>query len=176
MKTRIVLFLIIAIAAHVATVWGLPRGIVLVVRDRLRRSVGDNAIHHAPLPDETWRTIVMPSPDLLYSACAYDVAMKPLYIDAELPPETYWSLSAFSDTTDNFFVINDAQIKPKEPDKPKQAHLMLTSRADARSADRTIIYAPTPTGILLFRILVKDKKDLPELRRIQQLATCKPQW
>ncbi|HET9752176.1 MAG TPA: DUF1254 domain-containing protein, partial [Myxococcales bacterium] len=94
---------------HVAAIQALPRLIVRVVRHRLEGQVGMNRILHAPLPDSAWRTVVMPSPDLLYSACAYDVSDRPLLVTAEVP-EGYWSVSAFADDTDNFFVENDRTV------------------------------------------------------------------
>jgi len=105
---------VLALAAlvHVAAVWALPRAIVAVFRHRLIAEVGPNHVKAAPLPDEGWRTVPMPSPDQLYAACAYDVSAGPVLVTADLP-EGYFSISGFSDDTDNFFVIDG---QPSGPD------------------------------------------------------------
>lgn len=163
---RLLLIVGAAVAIHFGALWALPRAIVVAARAVLWHKVGINRIHHAPLPDATWRTVVMPSPDLLYSACAYDVRKQPLLIDVDIP-DTYWSIAAFSATTDNFFVQNDVDIKSK------RARFLLTAQPSwTFEPERTVIHSPTATGIVLFRILVKDRKDLTALEAVQRQASC----
>lgn len=163
---RLLLIVAAAVAIHFAALWALPRGMVLITRAVLWHKVGINRIHHAALPDATWRTVVMPSPDLLYSACAFDVRKQPLLIDVDIP-DTYWSIAAFSATTDNFFVQNDAEIKGK------RARYLLTSQPSwTFEPERTVIHSPSSTGVVLFRILVKDRKDLAALEAVQRQANC----
>ena len=61
-------------------------------------------------PDENSRGVVRPSPDLLYSACPFDLSKGPLKITAHVPHSTYWSVSGFDAATNNFFVRDDQQI------------------------------------------------------------------
>src|SRR6202012_4345865 len=69
-----------------------------------------NTIHHQNRVDEHSRGVVRPSPDLLYSACPFDLSHGALEVQAEVPPNTYWSASAFDAHTNNFFAINDRTI------------------------------------------------------------------
>lgn len=166
MTRRIVAMLAGAALVHVAAVQALPRAIVAVVLHRLGRDAGVNRIHHAPLPDAAWRTVVMPSPDLLYSACAYDVSDRPLLVTAEVP-QTYWSVSAFADDTENFFVENDRAAPGG------RVRVVFSSQEGFRDpGGGAVVQVPSKTGVILFRQLVLDRKDLPEARRIQQAATC----
>ncbi len=75
------------------------------------RKTGPNTFHHGRAPTHTSRQIVMPSPDLVYSSCVYDLAAGDLVIAGELPPEGhYWSLSLYAHNTDNYFVLNDREL------------------------------------------------------------------
>ena len=165
---RILLVLAGVALTHVATIWALPRIIVRVVQHRLARGVGINQIHHAPLPDAEWRTVVMPSPDLLYSACAYDASDRPVLITAELP-DGYWSVSAFANNTDNFFVQNDRTASNH------RVRVVLSAQPHFHDAvGGTVVQVPSKTGIILFRQLVLDRRDLPKAQAIQRAATCAP--
>jgi uncharacterized membrane protein len=141
---------------------------VSAVRHRLAGAVSMNHIQHAPLPDSEWRTVVMPSPDLLYSACAYDVSDRPLLITAEVP-ESYWSVSAFAANTDNFFVQNDRTAINH------RVRVVFASRPGLQDpGGGTVVQVPSKTGVILFRQLLLDRRDLPKAQAIQRAATCSP--
>jgi len=167
-RGRILLVLGGAALTHLVAIWALPRIIVRVVQRRLAAQVGMNHIRHAPLPDAEWRSIVMPSPDLLYSACAYDVSDRPVLITAELP-DGYWSVSAFAENTDNFFVQNDRTASNQ------RARVVFSSQPHFQDpGGGTVVQVPSKTGIILFRQLVLDRTDLPKAQAIQRAATCAP--
>jgi uncharacterized membrane protein len=92
---------------HLGTLFALPRRIEARV---LTRMGPPNTMRFAKRPDETSRGVVRPSPDLLYSACPFDLSKGPLKITARVPHSTYWSVSAFDAATNNFFVRDDQQI------------------------------------------------------------------
>jgi len=157
-----------SVLTHLVAIWALPRIIVRVVQHRLAAQVGVNHIAHGPLPDAEWRTVVMPSPDLLYSACAYNVSDRPVLITAELP-DGYWSVSAFAQNTDNFFVQND-RTAPNH-------HVRVIFSSQPHFQDPgggTVVQVPSRTGVILFRQLVLDRADLPKAQAIQRAATCAP--
>ena len=58
------------------------------------------------LPTSDFTEVIRPSADLLYGGCGYDVTYFPLVIETDVP-ETYWSISFFSQNTDNFSTINE---------------------------------------------------------------------
>ena len=167
-RGRILLVLGGAVLTHVVAIWALPRIIVRVVQHRLAAAVGMNQIRHAPLPDSQWRTVVMPSPDLLYSACAYDVSDRPVLITAELP-DGYWSVSAFANNTDNFFVQNDRTASNH------RVRVVFSWQPHIQDpGGGTVVQVPSKTGVILFRQLVLDRGDLPKAQAIQRAATCAP--
>src|SRR5258708_3403758 len=56
-----------------------------------------NAIAHGERATDASRAIVKPSPDLLYSTCAFDVSRRPLKIVTGAPADTYWSVALYAD-------------------------------------------------------------------------------
>ncbi|MBK6511961.1 MAG: DUF1254 domain-containing protein [Haliea sp.] len=46
---------------------------------------GYNQLLVRPVPDETARTVVRPSPDLLYASCLYNLEDGPIVIEAPIP-------------------------------------------------------------------------------------------
>ena len=115
------------------------------------------------------REVVRPSPDLLYSACPFDLSRGPLRITAAVP-DSYFSISAFADNTDNFFVINDRQIKAA------RVELTLARQgSDYRGgAGERVVRSPSDEGILLVRTLIKDRRDFKKLQQVQHQADCRP--
>jgi len=121
----------------------------------------------APPSTDKSRTVVRPSPDLLYSLCCYDVSEYPLRLTAVIPD--HWSISGFGMNTDNFFVINDKQAKSN----PIEVVLLSKGMAYYDSTGKAyIIVAPSDQGIILIRTVITGKADLPALMQIQRKATA----
>lgn len=113
------------------------------------------------------RAVVKPSPDLIYSTCAFDVSRTPIRITTPVP-NTYYSISAFDINTDNFFAINDKQIKSD------MIEIVITGPDTSYRGNgkEIVITAPSAKGVVLFRMLIKDHDALDELIAIQKQATC----
>jgi len=111
------------------------------------------------------RSVVRPSPDLLYSACVYDVSQKALRIRARVPG-TYWSISFFANNTDNFFVMNDMQIAAKDV----TFILVGKGRTYKAPSGARVVEAQSDRGIVLLRTLIKDQDGVDELIAIQKQA------
>ena len=131
---------------------------------------GWNVALPAPPTTSDSRTIVRPSPDLLYAACVYDLAAGPLIVRAPHAP-TYVSLSAFAENTDNFFAAND-----RGPDGADGLALFLVPAGDATPAPAgtTRVESPSLRGIVLARFRVDHPDRLPELVALQRRVTCDP--
>ena len=99
-------FLTLAIAAHAATVWALPRIVMNTAMTRLETTAGGpNRPLRAPPVDETSRRVVRPAPDLIYTACVIDSGDGPVTVTAATW-DGYTSVSLFSGNTDNVAVFN----------------------------------------------------------------------
>ena len=165
---RIGATLILAALFHVLTVMAFPTGVMFALSLRSKdMGLRANTFYHAPGITAGMRTVVRPSPDLLYSVCPYDVSEAPLRITAEVP-HTYWSLSCFASNTDNFFVINDRQVTSN----PVEIVLVGPGRSYRKAGNAWVVVAPTARGAVLIRMLIPDEAEVNDLIRIQKRASC----
>jgi uncharacterized membrane protein len=163
--------LAIAVLTHLASVYLLPRAIMARVMHRMAEQ-GTNEIHFAKRPDETARAVVRPSPDLLYSTCAYDLSAGPLRVRSPVPNGTYWSVSLFDDATNNFYAFNDAQARAAK--QSVVDFVIVDANAKSNTEGLPAVVSPTPTGLVLFRTLINDEKTLPLIDAFRRQATCTP--
>ena len=121
-------------------------------------------------PTAKARQIVMPSPDLVYSSCVYDLAKGPLRMQGDLPPAGhYWSLSLYAHNTDNYFVLNDRELPDRRFD------VTLHPPSVARVAEtQSAVQSPSLTGIALIRMIQRKEDDLALIQAAQQSTTCRP--
>lgn len=172
--------LALAAGVHFTVVWAAPRLILRQVISVVSRRVGINAALHSSKPTAASRDVVLPSPDLLYTICAFDVSAHPVKLTAIVPEDTYWSLSLYADNTDNFFVVNDRKVAGKPitvnlvgPDSGQASAepIAVALNTDAFQA-ALFVRSPSKRGIALFRILVDREERLEALREMQKRAAC----
>lgn len=198
---NLALFLLLAAAFNLLTVAALPRLINAFVMHRIVKLAIDEAAHphdyasarspgadarrasilanggyNVALPthraDANARTVVRPSPDLLYTVCVFDLAKGTLHITAPVP-DSYASVSGFAADTSNFFALND-QTAGVAADGKKRFEVMLSRHAPGKVAVGTrVIVSPSDRGIVLFRTLITDDAALPGLQaNIQNQQNC----
>ena len=153
---------------HLFTVAVYPYYVMIKLRGSRKAAV--NAVVHAPRVTARSRDVVRPSPDLLYSACGFDLSDKPLLVTAPVPRGTYWSVSMFAANTDNFFVLNDRQLDAD------RVSIVLVKEGDASRAPdgHRVVQSPTTRGVVLFRMLITDEQRVDGLVEVQKQAACKP--
>lgn len=166
--------LAVAALVHVATLWALPR----LIMARLSMAAPPEqklGVYLPPMTDETQRRIVMPSPDLLYATCAFDLRAQPLRIRADprsAGHQAYWSIALYASNSDNFFVLNDRQTGTRPVD------LLLIHRdtpARPHPAGASVVRSPSSRGLLLLRVLVADyaaEREVVEAAR--KTLRCEP--
>jgi uncharacterized membrane protein len=159
--------LAVAIVVHLASVWVLPRGVMHIALSRMGHV---NTIHHQARVTAKSRGVVRPSPDLLYSACPFDLSTGALEVKAPVPPNTYWSASAFDANTNNFFAINDRTIGGQ----PLELIILPPGRKDEpmHIAGQLVIHAPTVRGLVLFRTLINNEKNFTQIDAVRRQASC----
>jgi len=146
-----------AVIAHMALVWALPRLIMhQVMAGQAAQEM--NMLNQAAFPppvDASSRRVVMPSPDMLYSVCVFDVSQGPVRVTAHPGLSSYWSIALYGANSDNFFVINDRAVGKAAID------LWLVSKGP-NAADPTVpvgaqvVVTPSEKGFLLMRVLTGD--------------------
>ncbi len=158
---RVLTLITTAILVHLAAVWAAPRLIMQVLmHGPMAQSMNmQNQAAFPPPVTAASRTVVMPSPDLLYSVCVFDLTAGPVRISANPQLKSYWSIALYAANSDNFFVINDRKMDGQAVD------LWLVSEtgtSDARPIPFTIpagaqvVVSPSKTGFLLMRVLTGD--------------------
>lgn len=155
---------------HVLIVWLIPHAITFAFVRGVTRQIGYNTVFAPPLPTHESRSVVAPSPDLLYAVCVFDVSAGPVHIAARRP-QGYWSLSLYDGNSDNFFRTNDNEIKGDT------VELILTrgpadAATKARFPSATYVETPRATGVMLSRILVLDPVNMQIEREAQWSVRC----
>ena len=114
-------------------------------------SLGEgNTVVHAARPKAGNDQVRRSSPDLVYSACVFDLSDGPLHVTAPVP-DSYMSVSFYAANTDNFYVKNDLQVDGR-------FDVVLvgpgTSKPGVEGAE--VVRAPSCTGGILFRYFAGD--------------------
>ncbi len=160
----LIISVLLAIAIHWFSLWRTPNFIAGVAISRMPV----NAFLHRSLPIAGEDKIVQTSPDILYSASAYQLDNQAIRLDLSLPKgDNYWSLSLFADNTDNFFVLNDRQARQQFKKNQFSLALIPQGTKMAVSADQ-IVEVPSRKGIILIRMIVKNPKDQREIAELSQ--------
>ncbi len=159
--------IVIAIPAHLATVWAAPYAIMWQAGNGMRKAgIGDNRVLHAPPVTAASRSVVRPSPDLAYSICRYNLADGPVRLKAP-KPDVYFSISAYANNTDNFFVLNDREMKADG------AEVVLATASQAKGLPDAVL-APSATGVVLFRRVVPTGPAWSVIRGERVGMACEP--
>ena len=145
----------VALLAHLGSTWYVPRYIMGRAVDTLVATGSANTLQEWPLANADSRSIVRPSPDLLYSVCVFDVSAGPVRVRANPGLPSYWSIALYAANSDNFFVLNDREAGAAPVD------LWLVSegpdpRDPAVPPGARVVVSPSTQGFLLMRVLTAD--------------------
>ena len=165
-----------AVIVHLLTVWAVPRLIMQrLMHGPAVRELNAHGRAGFPAPvDAASRRVVMPSPDLLYAVCIYDLAQAPLRITASPGLDTYWSIALYAANSDNFFVINDRQVGKGAVDI-----WLVSPDGNARTppvpAGAQVVVSPSKEGFLLMRVLTSDyASEAAVLEPVRRSLACTP--
>lgn len=166
---RLAVFALGGALGFVLLSWQLPSLIMSSLMSRVAAMGGVNQPVRPPLPDEKSRSVVLPSPDLAYVICAYDLSNGPLTVTFAPPALPYWSVAAYAGNTDNFLVVNDRAM-------PGGGAFVL-GLADGHTPDtidgKRFVAAPGARGVVLFRGLIANR-DPALLKQVQDSVACQP--
>ncbi|TNE49073.1 MAG: DUF1254 domain-containing protein [Deltaproteobacteria bacterium] len=165
-STLLVLF--VATAVHVGVFVTLPSVIMKVVFSKVEKQASAHKAIHAPPVTAKSRQVVMPSPDLLYTICTFNLAEPKMMQIKAMVPKSYWSMALYDGQTNNFFVTNDRKVGPG-----LHTWHLLPPKTKAPASLKNAIVASTTRGILLVRMLMDDPSKLSKLQVIQKQTSCK---
>lgn len=173
---RALCLLVTAVLAHLLAVWATPRLIMgVVIRGSAAQDMNmHNQAAFPPPVNAQSRSIVLPSPDLLYSICVFDVSKGPVRVTAHPQLQSYWSIALYAANSDNFFVVNDRSVGTKPVD------LWLVSQDGTTASPAVpigsqVIVTPTNTGLLLMRVLTGHyETEKTVLEPARRTLACTP--
>jgi uncharacterized membrane protein len=166
---------VVLVLSHLAVVWAVPRVVMAMLAvNAPAETRAPGAVHLPPMTDHTQRRVVLPSPDLLYATCAFDLSKGPWRIRADPVTPHYWSIALYAANSDNFYVINDRQAAGAPVD------LILARPGDpgavaGPSVQQSRVRAPSDRGLLLMRLLVGDyASEGAVLEAARRTLRCEP--
>lgn len=161
---------VVALLVHAAAVWGYPRLAMHKAWESIAAAADVHGLLHAPRPDAGSRTVVRPSPDIVYSVCLYDLDRGQWSLRLR-PPGSYVSVSLYAMNTDNFFTVNDSQIQGDQLD------LRIVSGAvdDTPAKGRPVVVkAPGRRGIALVRFFAGRGGQAAAIDAARRTLACAP--
>jgi uncharacterized membrane protein len=157
-----------AVIVHLLLALFFPSLVLRVAYRKIAaRAGGVNIVVHNPPTTAANNPIVNSSPDLLYSACAFDLSAGPVRVRARVPA-TYWSVSGYDGETNNFFSVNSIEERSGSLD------LVLVGPGGTAPGAAHVVRSPSRRGVLLFRTLVPTADKMEEMIRVQKQAVCVP--
>ena len=171
---RWLVWLLLVLASHYLALWLLPHVVMRGAMSRLAGATPGAAtarVHavYPPLATADSRVIVLPSPDLAYALCMFDLGQGPIDVDAQPAWGAYWSVALYADNTDNYLVRNDGAAVLQ----PVRWRLALTPGTPA--AGRELVLAPAERGLVLLRLLVTDRaSQATAVAQAQRALRCQP--
>lgn len=169
-RRHLVIASVLVLLVHGLTIWAVPR----LIMDRII-ALGSadstlprtNGVTLPPPTDHTQRRIVMPSPDLLYATCFFDLADGPLRVTFSTDYPRYWSIALYASSSDNFYVVNDRNAPGGRVDLTVVAPGHNAATSTLQNDETRVVVSPTRRGMLLMRLLVNDD---PAVRSAAEVA------
>jgi uncharacterized membrane protein len=159
---------------HLSSVLLLPRTATQDAYTRIAAAVPANRM--VPLPAPTPDDAVLPFMDPAFASavCRYDLAGGPLKLRVPVS-QAYTSVSFYSRNGVAYYAINDRAAGRRiiELDlMTARQRADLPDDEEVTAADRLIVEAPTPTGLILVRTFGPEPGLMPMARRALAAAQC----
>ena len=171
----------VAISFWLVLNW-VPGFLMAKAMDRVENVVGINTAWSGPPTDENTRNVVRPSPDILYSICAFDLSEGHVELNVPWPEDgSYASVSFYDANTNNFAVINDRDDKIERDGVESETSLVLfhldrssssITLPDLRGGRDEQIISPTQTGLALYRRVVMGGTSVEEADTGRRAFSC----
>ncbi len=165
-KTWLLTLLTSALLAFFITLFFTPHILMAALNFKAYLNDNQGILQVRPQAKAGKDDIVRMSPDLLYSACTFDLSKGALQIIA---PKTnqYMSVSLFASNSDNFFALNDKQTD--------ESFNLVIAKPDIKIAlpkNSILVEAPSEYGLVLIRYYLADMA-VSEIDAIRNQASCR---
>jgi uncharacterized membrane protein len=159
---------------HLSSVLLLPRTATQDAYTRLAAAVPANTIMALPAPSPDDAALPFMDPAFATAVCRYDLAGGPLKLRVPVS-QAYTSVSFYTRNGVAYYAINDRAAGRRliELDlMTAQQRADLPDDEEVTAADRLIVEAPTPTGLILVRTFGPEPGLMPMARRALAAARC----
>ena len=161
---------------HLASVLALPRTASQDAYSRLAPITPVNAVATLPVPSPDNAILPFMDPAFAVAVCRYDLAGGPVKLTTPVG-QAYTSVSFYTRFGVAYYAINDRAAGRRiiELDlMTAQQRSQLPEDEEVTAADRLIVESPTPTGLVLLRVLSPEPGAMPVARGIITAAKCQP--
>jgi uncharacterized membrane protein len=156
----------VGLVTHFALLVALPHIVARVLRKKVIRGRGDNALYYQEPPTPAARAVPIPCPDLAYLIGFFDLSRGPLALSAPTHG-SYASLAIFAKNMDNFYVKNDRQVNGRF-----EVVLVGPGAPTPTATGADVVQTPGPTGIVLFRYFAGDARSRAAAEAITEDVRC----
>jgi len=162
---------------HLVSVLALPRIATQDAYSRLAPITKLNAVTALPQPDPGSAPLPFMDPAFAVAICRYDLSQGPLKLAVPVS-QAYTSVSFYTRNEIAYYAINDRSAGRKviELDLMTETqHADLPEDEDVTAADRLIIDAPTPDGLIVLKALAPEPGLMLQAQASLAASSCKVQ-
>lgn len=153
---------------HILVLLAIPNITVLDSSKRIADAGGVNqALHFGRYQEDAWTNGRLTNPDILTSACAFNLALGPVRLAAKVP-DTLWSVSIYSDSRELIYRLDESDISGGV----FEAVVAGTGQQFPNDAAVLEIHIARFTGLVVFRSLVDFKSDLKPQQALNETTRC----
>ncbi len=160
---------------HLATILLLPRTATRDAYARLQGLSEPNTV--TLLPQPTPQTMLLPFMDPAFATaiCRYDLTPGPIKLQLQVSP-AYTSISFYTRRDTAYYAINDRAAGRRTIElelMTSQQRSQVQEDEEVTAADRLIVEAPGPTGLIVMRALAPEPSAIPFVRGLLNAAQCR---
>jgi uncharacterized membrane protein len=162
---------------HLVSVLALPRIASEDAYSRLEPITKLNAVTQLPAADPSNKLMPYLDPAFAVAICRYDLSGGPIKLSVPVS-QAYTSVSFYTHNDLAYYAINDRSAGKKviELDLMTEAqHNDLPEDEDVTAADRLIIDAPSPTGLIVMKAMAPEPGLMQQAQASLAASRCEVQ-
>lgn len=158
----------LSVVFHFLVVLATPQVTVMSASSRIIDAGGLNKALHSHSPNaELWLDGRLPNPDILTSVCAFNLALGPVRISAQIPG-ALWSVSIYSDNRQLIHTLHESDVT----DGSFDAIVAGTGQQFSNEVGIREIHLSRFTGIVVFRSIIDPGQDIKRQQALNETSRC----
>lgn len=158
----------LSVVFHFLVVLAIPNVTVMSASSRIADAGGLNKALHSHSPGaERWLDGRLSNPDILTSVCAFNLALGPVRISAQVPG-ALWSVSIYSDNRQLIHTLRESDVT----DRSFDAIVAGTGQQFSNDEGIREIHLARFTGIVVFRSIIDPAQDIKMQQALNETSRC----